>query len=121
MLAKIKYVIPGPWITLNEYINAERSNRFMAAKIKKDEMERIMWCLPSSQIKGMINVTFQAYVKDRKKDTDNLYILFCKFLLDSMVKKAIIENDGQKQIGRIIFEHPIVDKDERMEVVVEES
>ena len=110
-----KYVIQGQWVTLNEYINAERSNRFKAASIKRNEMERMMWQIGSSKIEGKINLRLQAYVKDRKKDTDNLYTLFLKFFLDALVEKGVIENDGQKQIGQIIFEAPQLGE-ERMEV-----
>ena len=36
-------VIKGSFVSLNEYINAERSNKYKAAKIKKEETERAYW------------------------------------------------------------------------------
>lgn len=109
------FTIHGESVGLNEYINAERTNRFIAAKIKREEMERIMWQLPSDRIEGKIDLTLRAFVKDKRKDPDNIYTIFCKFLLDSMVKKGMIENDGQKQIGRITFE-PVEIGEPRIEV-----
>lgn len=89
----------------------------MAAKIKKDEMERICWQLPADKIEGKISLYLQAYAPNHRKDPDNLYTLFTKFFLDSLVLKGIIENDGQKQIGRIVFE-PVLIGEERMIVTI---
>lgn len=110
----------GESVGLNEYINAERSNRFMAAKIKREEMERIMWQLPSDKFIGKIDLTLRAFVKDRRKDPDNVYIYFLKGLLDSMVEKGMIENDGQKNIGRITLE-PVEIGESRVEVLLSPS
>jgi Holliday junction resolvase RusA-like endonuclease len=76
----------------------------MAAKIKKQEMERIMWQLKPILVEAKIDLLFQAYVKDKRKDPDNIYVMFIKFFLDALVKQGIIPNDGQKQIGRITLE-----------------
>lgn len=114
----MKYVIKGAWVCLNEYINAERSNRFKAASVKRLEVERIAWQIGMSQVTGTLNLRLQAYVTDRRKDTDNLYTFFLKAFLDALVAKGIIENDGQKQIGRIVLEPPLLG-DERMEVEIE--
>lgn len=116
----VSFTIHGETISLNEYINAERSNRFMAAKIKREEMERIMWQLPSDRVTEKIDVTFQAFLKDKRKDPDNVYTIFCKFCLDAMVKKGMIENDGQKHIGRITFE-PVEIGEPKIEVTLSPS
>jgi len=113
----ISFTIRGPSTTLNEYINAERSNRFMGAKIKREETERIMWQLPATKYPERINLTLQAYLKDKRKDPDNVYSMFTKFLLDAMKGRGLIENDGQKNIGRITFE-PVLIGEERFEVTV---
>lgn len=102
---------------MNEYIDAERTNRFIAAKIKREETERIMWQLPTVRFTERIELTLQAYLKDRRKDPDNVYSMFTKFLLDAMKEKGLIENDGQRNIGRIVFE-PVRIGEERVEVLV---
>lgn len=73
----------------------------MAAKIKREEMERIMWQLPSDKITGKIDLTLRAFAKDKRKDPDNIYTFFVKCLLDAMVEKGMIENDGQSNVGQI--------------------
>lgn len=109
--------ILGSFIGLNEYINAERTNKFIAAKIKREQMEAIMWQLPTVVHTEKINLLFQAFVKDRRKDPDNIYVMFVKFFLDACKQKGIIENDGQKQIGRITLE-PVQIGEERMEIEI---
>ena len=89
----------------------------MAAKIKREEMVRIMWQLPMLKITEKINISFQAYEKSRRKDPDNIYTMACKFTLDAMVKKGLLENDGQKQVGRITFEPPLIGEP-RMEITI---
>ena len=94
-----KIIIKGELTDLNTYINAERRNRFMGAKIKKENTENVMW-----QTKGIkpivdypVSVHMTWYVKDKKKDPDN--ITFAKkFILDALVENGILVNDGQKQI-----------------------
>lgn len=116
----VSFTIHGETISLNEYINAERTNRFIAAKIKREEMERIMWQLPSDKLTGKIDITLRAFVKDRRKDPDNIYTYFVKSMMDSMVQKGMIEGDGQKHIGRITFE-PVQIGEPRVEVTTTPS
>ena len=114
----IFFTIMGETVGLNEYINAERSNRFMGAKMKKDEMERIMWQLPQEILPDRINLTLRAFVKDKRKDPDNIYTFFVKCLLDAMKMKGMIPNDGQANIGRITLE-PVEIGEPRVVVTIE--
>ncbi len=74
-----------------------------------------MWQLPAVRYPERINLTLQAYLKDKRKDPDNVYSMFTKFLLDAMKGKGLIDNDGQRNIGRIVFE-PVLTGEERVEV-----
>lgn len=116
----MKLTIQGSWASFNEYINAERRNRFLAAKMKKKEMERIMWQLPMETFQERIHLTFQPYLKDKKKDPDSVFF-HIKCFLDAMQEKGMIENDGQKNIARITIEPIQIDKEERMEVTIRED
>jgi len=75
----------------------------MAAKIKREEMERICWQLPNVKIEGRNDYSFTFYDDNKRTDPDN-YLLFAKFWMDALVKKGIIENDGRKQVGKMSFE-----------------
>lgn len=116
-IVKRSNIIHGEWITLNEYINAERSNKFHAANLKKQEMERMMWQMKGLlPIEGKIDIEFQAYTKHKRQDPDNLYVYFCKSYLDSLVKLKVIPNDGQKNIGSILFRE-VKTGEPRMEIL----
>ena len=94
----MKITIPGELTDLNNYINAERSNRFKASKIKKTETEKCIWISKNKgNVDTKVKVIFTWYCKDQMKDPDN--ICFAKkFILDGFVKSGLLKNDGWKQI-----------------------
>lgn len=92
-----KLEIPGTLPTLNEYVNKERTNRFAAAKIKKDTQEYIRSLIPfgSPQFKGAVVVSFRWIRPDMRSDKDN--VAFAKkFILDALQEAEIIEKDSWK-------------------------
>jgi len=94
---KILIDIPLDKCTLNNYILVERKNKFAGAKMKKDYTGIIAMVLPKINI-DKCDIVFNWYKKDNKQDHDN--IDFCKkFILDAMVNKKLIKNDGSKYIG----------------------
>ena len=100
--------------TLNEYINAERSNKYAGAKIKKSNTEYVYTIVKSllnskkiKKIDKLIEIRFIWHETSKMRDPDN--ISFCKkYILDGMVSAGLIKNDGHKQIvgftDRFIFE-----------------
>ena len=116
----MKITIDGRLVSLNEYINAERRNRFMAAKLKKEAQEMVMW-----QIKSMPVITkasffyFEWHVSNKKRDPDNISSYGRKVILDAMVKSGKIPNDNLSWI--IGFQDTfVVDKTERVIVTISE-
>lgn len=106
---------------LNTYINIERSNKFAAAKIKSKETETIAWMAKSQlkPIKSKIYLSFIWYLKNKKKDPDN--IAFAKkFILDGLKIAGIIENDGLNQIKGFKDDFTIDIKNEHVLVVIKE-
>ena len=88
---------------LNEYINAERSNKFHASTIKKEATTNVMIEAMSQGrkvLKGLYDVTFYHIVPDDKKDPDNISFKQ-KFILDGFVKARILPNDGRKNIRHL--------------------
>jgi Holliday junction resolvase RusA-like endonuclease len=116
----LKFTIPGRLPGLNDYINAERSNRYIAAKMKKQAEQIILWSL-GKKIK-FSNPVFIHYLwveKDRRRDKDN--ICFAKkFIQDALVKAKVLKNDGWNEIAD--FKDGFdVDKDNpRIEVTITE-
>lgn len=89
-------VLP-PLTTLNEYINAERRNRYIAAKIKKTETETVAMIAKSKlqPMSKIIGISFYIYQTTRRKDADN-YFIVSKWVMDGLVKARIIPNDTQR-------------------------
>lgn len=104
---------------LNTYINKERSNRFMAAKVKKEETEYVYWVCKEQglkQAKKPVQLNFYWYVVNQKKDPDNISFSK-KFIIDGLVTAGVLKNDGMKQV--IGFEdHFILDKLEQVTVEI---
>lgn len=93
-------IISGTLPSLNEVINANRSNRFAGAKMKKSvqsSIEKLVMqqCLYKYE---RIRISFEWYEKNRKRDFDNI-ASSAKFILDALVKCKVIPNDGWKQIA----------------------
>lgn len=114
----MKFVLQGKLPTLNQYIAAERRNRFLAAKLKKEVTQSVAWQtkrLP--KIRKPANYTFVWYVKDKRSDSDNIAFA-CKFIFDGLQEAGVLENDSFKNVLSIthLFE---IDKNERVEIVVD--
>lgn len=89
--------IDHAFTTLNNYINAERRNRYIGAKIKKDETEVAIEYFEGLEIPTPCKVHFTWFQSNKRKDLDN--IAFAKkFILDGAVKAGAIANDSQKYI-----------------------
>jgi hypothetical protein len=101
--------INGELPSLNKYINAERSNRYIAAKIKREATQFVVDNLPDLKLTGSHFFLFDWFHKNKRKDPDNVEFTQ-KFLLDGMVTKGMLDNDGFGQVaGSINFHH--VDKE----------
>lgn len=95
-------LIEGELTALNEFINAERRNRYVAAKIKKDETGYCQEVAEKSDLKLQENdfpcaLIITWYVKNKRKDADN--IAFAKkFILDGLVEAGVLPNDNRKYV-----------------------
>lgn len=95
----MRLTIPGELVDLNTYINAERSNRYAGAKIKREMTDYITMlakCL-KTQFRGPVHITYRWYCKDKRKDKSN--IAFAKkFIEDGLVSAGVLKNDGWNDI-----------------------
>lgn len=118
-------IIKWPLCDLNKYIEAERTNKFMASKIKKGNTEYVYnlavekWGLRPRTIKKPVFVAIDWYAPDRKKDKDN--IAFAKkFILDGLVMAKVLKNDGWEDISDFSDTFHLDKKNPRIEVMLEE-
>lgn len=91
------YTIKGRFATLNEHDSANRTNRFIGAKLKKDMTEMAQMQLNGKQkITKPCFLSFYWYISNRS-DPDNIRFA-AKYILDGMVKSGVLQNDNQTWI-----------------------
>lgn len=90
---------PSPLPCLNDYLAAEHHNMYKAAAIKKEYTELVAMLFRSAP-KGLdnVNIRFQWYEKDRRRDPDNICFAR-KFILDGLVAAGVISGDGWKYLN----------------------
>ena len=103
---------------LNEWISAERANKYKASKIKKDETYLASLYFRGKKFNTPCKIRFIWHVTSKRRDLDNVSFSK-KFILDSMVMAKAIPNDNLTHI--IAFEDTyIISPKEGVEVIVEE-
>ena len=117
----MQLIIPGELTDLNTYINAERSNRYAGAKIKREMTDYITLLSKSlkTEIRTPVRIKFTWITKNERKDPDN--VAFAKkFILDGMVTAGLLQNDGRKQIIGFKDNFGVDPKNPRIEVEITE-
>ena len=116
--------IPGKLHNLNDYISAERSNRYVGAQMKKADQSIIIH-YAKKQLRGISieKPVFMEYTwiePNKRRDKDNISSFGRKVIQDALVDAAILKGDGWKHVVGFAdrFE---VDKDNpRIEVKIRE-
>lgn len=115
------FIIDGRLDGLNEYTKANRTNLYKGAQMKAQNEKYVMFYIKKAKLKKVekypLKIVINWYEKNMRRDIDNI-TFSTKFILDSLVKMEIIEDDSQKYINEI--EHYIhVDKNQpRIEVTL---
>lgn len=119
MKLTIKGTLPG----LNDYIQAERTNKYVAAQMKNQYQGVIMTyikkCLGNWKPKTPVWMHYTWYEKDRRRDKDNISFAR-KFIQDALVKAGTIPNDGWKEIEGFDDAFFVDAKNPRIEVEIVE-
>lgn len=89
-----KIEILGDLAKLNEHDAANRSNRFVGAKLKREMTELVAnQCLTQKPLKTAVKVGFHWYFSS-KHDFDNIRFA-AKYVLDGLVHSGVLPNDNQ--------------------------
>lgn len=84
--------------SLNEYVNACRSNPYVGAKMKKDSEELIGWFIKKiAPFRNPVEVSFTWIEPNRRRDVDNV-AFGKKFILDALVKNGVLKDDSQRYV-----------------------
>ena len=115
--------IPGRLPGLNDVINSNRANKYLAAKIKKDT-EQLLSVYIKNQCKAKyerIKISIIWYEPNKRRDFDNISSA-TKFILDALVKCEVIPGDGWRFLEPDLHHKFKLDKDNpRIEITIEEA
>jgi hypothetical protein len=98
----MEFKIEGDLPTLNEYVNANRANRYVGNNMLRDA-ESVCWVyIQNAKVRGEIYPTMKPYEiefewhrKNAKTDIDNV-VVGQKFIIDSLRYAGILPNDSPK-------------------------
>ncbi len=119
-----RLVIPGTLPGLNEYIAAERGNRYKGAKMKRQSQQIVILCA-RKQLRGFkpqnpVVMRYRWYERNRRRDKDNISSYGRKVIQDGLVAAGVIKNDGWNEIDRFSDEFFVDPERLRIEVEIEE-
>jgi Holliday junction resolvase RusA-like endonuclease len=93
-----KIVIDMKLPSLNDYIKVCRSNKFQAAKYKKDIEQQIgLFLIKMPKYEKPIKIHFTWIEGNKKRDLDNV-AFSKKFILDTMVKYGKLKDDNRNYV-----------------------
>lgn len=118
-----KLTIPCTLPGLNEYIKAERTNKYKAAAVKRGAEQTISLVI-KSQLRGVridrpVVMHYIWAEPNRKRDKDNIAFAR-KFIQDSLVSMRVLPDDGWKYIEGFADEFVVDKGNPHVEVVIEE-
>lgn len=97
----IETVLP----TLNQYIDAERANKYIASSLKKKFTkicsEYALAIKNKIDPNGLYDIYIIYNVEDNRTDSDNLYHGM-KYVLDGLVVSGVLAKDGRKNVRHIL-------------------
>lgn len=109
------HYIPPNW---NEYIKKERTNYYIANRLKQQEKEIVRYETIGQRYKGKypVELIIKAHFKDKRMDIDNFR---SKGIIDGLVSSGVIENDNLTHIQKLTI-IPVFDNQEITEIEIKE-
>ena len=116
-----KFTIYGRLDGLNEYTKANRSNKYKGNKTKQDNEFLVSLHIRQAKLKRVdkypVTLKITWYEENKRRDIDNITFA-TKFIQDALVKCGVLENDGQKQINKVIHDVKVDKSNPRIEVEI---
>lgn len=117
--------IPGKLNNLNDYIAAERSNRYKGAKMKADNGRAVALaarqCMEGVRIRRPVFMEYTWVEPDRRRDMDNISSFGRKVIQDALVDVGVLEDDGWRNILGFSDRFEVDRKNPRIEVKIIEA
>jgi len=118
----MKLTIPGEFPSLNEYIDAERGNRYAGARMKQDCTDTVAWLASIEEPVETypVRVSFHWFAKNRRRDIDNIVSFGQKVCLDGLVRGGAITNDSMKYVRELHHTVSVDSNNPRVEIEITE-
>lgn len=115
--------INGRFPSNNEFIDANRRNRFMGAKMKKDTQTlfefQIRQQLKDVKIHSKIRLHYICYEPNYRRDLDNVVAFLAKCFQDALVNCGVIKNDSPRYIDGFSSVHAVDKEHPHIIVMIE--
>ena len=96
-------IIPGRLDNLNDFIRADKVNRYKGGELKKKNEAvvsiYIRKCLRDVHISKKVFMEYLWVEKNKRRDLDNVSSFGRKVIQDALVNCNILKNDGWEQIA----------------------
>ena len=120
-----KLTISGKLPNLNDFIRADKINRYKGGDLKRKSEEKVMQSIYEQL--GRLRISRPVYIyyhwieQNKRRDLDNISSFGRKVIQDALVKTKVLQNDGWSNIIGF-FDSFSVDKDNpRIEIEIEEK
>lgn len=118
-----RLVIPGRLDGLNEFIEAQRTNKYKGAELKKTN-QRIVELAIRRQLRVAIDkpvrLHYTWYERNAKRDLDNVSGFGHKVIQDALVACGVITDDSPKYVKGYTDEFKVDRNNPRIVVEIEE-
>lgn len=98
----VQFTIEGRLPGINEYVLAERGNKYNGAKLKKTAQREVEYYIQAARlprVRTPIRLVYTFFEKDRRRDKDNISGFAHKVIQDALVQQHIIDDDGWREIA----------------------
>ncbi len=120
----MRFVIKGKLTGLNEFIRANRGNRYQGNECKQSNQWYVQLAIRNAKLPKVKNYPIKLqiawYEPNLRRDIDNITFA-TKFILDALVKEKIIADDSQKYVASISHDVGLDRKNPRIEIEIKEG
>lgn len=118
------FIIKGRLPGFNEYINAERANRYKASKMKRDTEKIILVSIKEALSKGTLHkhgeeckLEITWIEPNNRRDGDNVVAFALKCIQDALVEMGVFPDDSRKYINGL--KHTFMTNQRDPKIIVE--
>lgn len=115
------FTIPGKLDGMNDFIAANRSNRYTGAQMKRDNQWNVLIAIKKAQLQPVRNrcrILYTFFEPNMRRDMDNISGFAHKVIQDALVEAEILDNDGWKEISGYTDTFEVDKKNPRIEVTL---